>query len=191
MTKETFVIAVEALHQQSIKDQERASALAAILGYEDVVLYDNSALVKAVIRLLQEEFPRIDGHCEIEHYCFELGFGRYHEQKGFSAAELWEQLCLDYNKGGVGIVQQIEGLKPHDFKTSDLLNFDGLEMFMTPGGVFNNFRDINWHNGDYQRDAYSKENTMSENYLTAFNRQYQYEYESNLRKTGDRPGHLL
>ena len=92
ITEEQFVSIIESLRLQTRKDVEYASAMEDVLKVEGVSCYDNSMLFKSIISLLQVYFPKTNNHCPIEHYCFELNFGKIGEQELITAEDLWYEL---------------------------------------------------------------------------------------------------
>lgn len=92
ITEEVFVSAIEAVRLQTKKDIEYASALEDIFKLQGMSCYDNALLVKTTISLLQVHFPRVDGFCAIEHYCFELNFGKVGEDELITIEDLWHEL---------------------------------------------------------------------------------------------------
>lgn len=92
ITEDVFVSAIEAIHLQTRKDIEHASALEDVFKIQDVSCYDNALLFKTIIELLQVHFPRVDGFCAIEHYCFELNFGKVGEDELITVGDLWHEL---------------------------------------------------------------------------------------------------
>lgn len=92
ITQEQFVSIIEALRLQTIKDVEYASAMEGVLKVDGISCYDNSMLFKSIISLLQIHFPKTNNHCPIEHYCFELNFGKIGEQELITVEDLWHEL---------------------------------------------------------------------------------------------------
>jgi hypothetical protein len=98
ITKAMFVSTVEAIKQQMAYDIDQQYSLSTVLKVEtsQFPLYDNSILIKALILLLQIYFPKEEGFCEIEHYCFDLNFGKISETEYMSIDKLWELLTSSY-----------------------------------------------------------------------------------------------
>lgn len=92
ITEEVFVSAIEAIRLQTRKDIDHASALEDVFKTEGVSCYDNALLFKTIIELLQVDFPRAEGFCAIEHYCFELNFGKVGEDELITIGDLWHEL---------------------------------------------------------------------------------------------------
>jgi hypothetical protein len=64
--EKTFTNAIEAIRVQTLKDKNYALHIETLFNAEMVSVYDNSDLVKTIIKLLQVAFPRdADGFCEI------------------------------------------------------------------------------------------------------------------------------
>jgi hypothetical protein len=95
ITKAMFVSTVESIKQQMAYDIDQQYSLSTALKVHacQFPLYDNSILMKALIALLQVYFPRDEEQfCEIEHYCFDLNFGKISETEYMSIDKLWELL---------------------------------------------------------------------------------------------------
>lgn len=92
ITEEQFVSIIESLRLQTRKDVEYASAMEDVLKIEGISCYDNSMLFKSIISLLQVHFPKTNNHCPIEHYCFELNFGKIGEEELITIEDLWHGL---------------------------------------------------------------------------------------------------
>lgn len=92
ITEDVFVSAIEAIRLQTRKDIEHASALEDVFKVQGMSCYDNALLFKTIISVLQVHFPRVEGFCAIEHYCFELNFGKLGEEEVISIEDLWHQL---------------------------------------------------------------------------------------------------
>jgi len=90
ISKETFVEVIGAIEKQHAKDMLNSIAIDTVFGGESY-LYDNSLLSKSVIKLLQLHFPREDGFCEIEHFCYFLNFGKLGDEIT-TADQLWDKL---------------------------------------------------------------------------------------------------
>jgi hypothetical protein len=93
LTFEEFSSIIESIRMQFHKDSEYANKLSEALGTEDnvIMLYDNSLLIKSLLSILQKQFPKSGSFCEIEHYMFELNFGKNGEEF-ISLEELWKEL---------------------------------------------------------------------------------------------------
>lgn len=99
ITKHHFVTAIEAIRCQVEKDKRFADTNSQLHNVDNYPLYDNSTLIRAIIGLLQISFPKIDGYCEIEHYCFELNFGKNGGLEVLSPEDLWDQLTREEDNG--------------------------------------------------------------------------------------------
>lgn len=73
MEKQTFISAVEALHNQSKKDNINAEHLKAVFPDCDLLLYDNSTLSDALIDVLRAIMDDKDNW--INYFIYELDFG--------------------------------------------------------------------------------------------------------------------
>ena len=93
LTQEHFVSTIEAIRMQLHKDYAYADAVSTLFNTDSIGPYDNSLLVKQLISLLQMYFPRDkEGFCDIEHYCFELNFGKCGDQELITAEDLYRRL---------------------------------------------------------------------------------------------------
>lgn len=96
VSKEKFVSTIEAIQGQLLLDKSNSESIAAMFSFnESDGLYDNHSLIKQLILLLQDSFPKDEnGFCEIEHYCFDLDFGKALEEGGEceSADQLYDRL---------------------------------------------------------------------------------------------------
>lgn len=90
--KTLFISMVEALRDQNDKDLERAKLLSDIYG-RDIDPTDNSLLTSAIFQVLKEAFGD-EGLDDIQHFCFELDYGR-NANKG--ADQLWEDLLKGFS----------------------------------------------------------------------------------------------
>lgn len=91
LSKEVFINSINALQQQTAIDKQHAHVLSE-MHQCDAGLYNNNLLKTTIINLLQAEFPPIDGYCDIEHYCWDLNFGKAGEQEVITPEDLYEQL---------------------------------------------------------------------------------------------------
>lgn len=92
ITKKIFISAIEALRKQAAKDKKNALAMEFMFPGSDVFGYDNDLLEKSVITLLQTHFPKNEDFCEIEHYCYQMNFGKIGEKDLISSEDLWDRL---------------------------------------------------------------------------------------------------
>lgn len=91
--KEVFISAVESIREQMQQDNKHAASIAEIFNTDGINTYDNSKLVKTAISLLQVQFPRDkEGFCEIEHYCFDMNFGKIGNDILVTPEDLWDRL---------------------------------------------------------------------------------------------------
>jgi hypothetical protein len=91
ITEEIFTNAIETLRLQFQYDIQQAQALSIALKVveDNIPTYDNSRLVKSIISLLQIHFPKQDGFCMIEHYCFNMNFGKVGDKELITIENLW------------------------------------------------------------------------------------------------------
>jgi len=89
MNKTLFINTIEAIRLQMADDKNYSFLLGELLKSE-VGLYDNSKLIKSLLDVLHIHFPKDEnGFSEIEHYCFDLGFGKIGEDEYLSVDDLW------------------------------------------------------------------------------------------------------
>ena len=93
LSLEKFVAVIEAIHGQVMLDKCNAEMINQVFN-GSFYGYDNTAVIKSNIMLLQEWFPRdAYGHCEIEHYLFELNFGKVSEDVVITPEDLYYRLA--------------------------------------------------------------------------------------------------
>jgi hypothetical protein len=93
--KALFIDSIEAIRLQMAYDTAKAEAMSNVLNIDEVTipLYDNSMLIKAIINLLRVSFPKdATGFCEIDHYCFDMNFGKISEEEVITPEDLWNRL---------------------------------------------------------------------------------------------------
>ena len=89
ITEELFVKVIESMRIQNHEDRKNGELIAEAFGSDMAILYDNSKLIVSIIDLLSLYFDRE----EIEHYCFELNFGKPNSENAFySPQELYKKL---------------------------------------------------------------------------------------------------
>jgi hypothetical protein len=90
---EVFASIIESIRLQMQKDIECAEKISETFGIDVcyVPAYDNSLLIKSLIAILHLQFPKDGSFSEIEHYMFELNFGKNGEDF-VSVEDLWNQL---------------------------------------------------------------------------------------------------
>ncbi len=88
--KQTFISAINSIQEQHKIDLDKSYALEKVFGCEGVNI-DNSLLANSILELLRVFFPRVDGHCEIEHWCYVLDFGKCGDEI-ISVEDLWDNL---------------------------------------------------------------------------------------------------
>ena len=80
MKRETFTNAIESIKKQHEIDNENAELLGKVFSnaFSANLLYDNSTISDAIIKLLETEMQ--DRHEWINYFCYELDFGRENER---------------------------------------------------------------------------------------------------------------
>lgn len=92
ITEEIFINTIETLRLQFQYDIQQAQALSIALKVVDdnIPTYNNSPLVRSIISLLQIHFPKdSNGFCMIEHFCFNMNFGKVGDQELITIENLW------------------------------------------------------------------------------------------------------
>ena len=92
LTLEVFTSVIESIRLQLDKDRLNAVAIAEIYNTDGINAYDNSLLIKSLVLLLQVHFPKKDNHCEIEHYMFDMNFGKIGDKELITVEDLWHRL---------------------------------------------------------------------------------------------------
>lgn len=93
ISKELFISVIESIRIQCCNDRVNSEFLEGMFPGSTIARYGHDSLFKSMIELLQVWFPRDEnGHCEIEHYCFALDFGRWNKEEVVTAENLWDQL---------------------------------------------------------------------------------------------------
>ena len=94
VTKELFIKTIETIRLQLEKDKENSQAISKAFNISDDVVftYDNSPLIKMLVMLLQISFPKKGDHCEIEHFMFDMNFGKVGDQELVTIDDLWFRL---------------------------------------------------------------------------------------------------
>ena len=91
LPKEIFISTLDCLREQTLKDIDASNAISKVFATDAV--YDNSLLIRATIKLLQVFFPKGEnGFCEIEHYCFDMNFGKIDGRDLITSEDLWDRL---------------------------------------------------------------------------------------------------
>jgi len=94
LSKELFISTIEALQAQKSKDIDASNAINKV--FHTDAAYDNDLLIKAVVTLLQVHFPKDNnGFCEIEHFMFDMNFGKLGDQELVTAEDLWDRLTRE------------------------------------------------------------------------------------------------
>lgn len=93
ITKELFFDAINAIQLQMLKDVANADLIGRVFGSSDINPYDNSPLINTIISLLRVSFPvDAEGFCAIEHFCFQINFGKVGGQELVTLDDLWFHL---------------------------------------------------------------------------------------------------
>ena len=112
ITMGAFISLIEAVRLQTLKDRSNAITLADMFNSDGMNPYDNSILVKAIVTHLQTYFPKKDNHCDIEHYMFDMNFGKVGDQELVTPEDLWFKLNKD---NGLDKVISWENTKPYHY----------------------------------------------------------------------------
>ena len=91
LPKEIFVTSLEALRQQIINDKISANLVSQAFPGSEISSYDNSLAITAVLTLLSIWFDLED----LQHYCFDLDFGKHHENGFMSLEDFYDSLVCD------------------------------------------------------------------------------------------------
>jgi hypothetical protein len=92
LTLEVFTSVIESIRLQLDHDRLNSASIAKIYNTDNINVYDNSLLIKSLVLLLQLHFPKKDNHCDIEHYMFDMNFGKIGEQELITVEDLWNRL---------------------------------------------------------------------------------------------------
>jgi|GEM_PF-4053312 len=113
ISREKFIQAIDVLRVQTHNDRLACESIEHVFPGSQVNVYDNSLLIKMVIRLLREWFP-VDKNnfCEIDHYCFDLNFGKYGDSEVITAGDLYDRLVGEKLEKFSGLVSN----EPSSFK---------------------------------------------------------------------------
>jgi len=82
--KEIFCLAIEAMREQIAKDKLNSSLIQEVFPVNEEFMYDNSLLIKQIINLLSIWFDK----SELEHYCFEMNFGKPSSESNWETPEM-------------------------------------------------------------------------------------------------------
>ena len=89
ISQEKFVNAIESIRKQMYDDKKSSQLMAEAFRVDEVLIIDNSILINAIVELLGIWFDKSD----IQHFCFELNFGKISDEEEFeSIEELYERL---------------------------------------------------------------------------------------------------
>jgi len=92
--KTTFCEVIELLRQQILFDRRVGLDIQEAFGVTGKCSYMNGHAIAATMKLLQFHFPKNEGGCKIEFYCFFMDFGDDGETI-MSAEELYDTLIQD------------------------------------------------------------------------------------------------
>lgn len=125
ISKAHFVGVINALHQQYLKDKAASEAFSQFFNANDAGLYDNTLLINSIFSFLHEFFPKDDdGHCEIQHWCYECNFGKVGDEYK-SPEELYDYLMDFKSLENSGLdkhfVLSDEDFKKHNIGNQELL----------------------------------------------------------------------
>lgn len=92
--KEIFCLAIESMREQIAKDKLNSSLIQEVFPINEEFLYDNSLLIKQIINLLAIWFDKE----ELEHYCFDMNFGKQNSESDWETAEMfYDRLLTNLN----------------------------------------------------------------------------------------------
>ena len=89
-TKNEFLEIIKALQDQQDIDIYKADSIGKAIGCT-LHTYDNSRLVNQLFKTLHKQFPPKNDFCDIQHFCYELNFGRALSPVK-TIEQLWEEL---------------------------------------------------------------------------------------------------
>jgi len=90
ISKELFVETIQAIQKQMAADKKTSELMAEAFKIDEFALYDNSLLIKQIINLLSIWFDK----SEIEHYVFDLNFGKPSSDSECETTEsFYNRLC--------------------------------------------------------------------------------------------------
>lgn len=93
ITLQKFSSTIVVIEKQMLTDKRNSSFIEKVFPHSIINVYDNSELIKSIIGLLQEWFPRDEnGFCNIEHYCYDLNFGKLNGEDVLSIENLYFKL---------------------------------------------------------------------------------------------------
>lgn len=96
ISKQLFVLVLTRMQEQMEADRRNSELVKRVFD-GDVGVYDNSRLIRSLVELLQLWFPKDeDGFCELEHFIFDLDFGRAWDGHRKTIEEFWDELMVKY-----------------------------------------------------------------------------------------------
>jgi hypothetical protein len=97
ISKTLFVETIEAIMLQMLKDKTIGEFF--IVPEGGTCAYNNSELIKILVKHLQVFFPKNkDGFCEIEHYLFNLEFGKDGRGNLLEPSKFYDELVSNVKK---------------------------------------------------------------------------------------------
>jgi len=97
ISKELFVDCINSIMLQHSEDKANAELVKQAFQVSEFALYDNGKLISAIVNLLRQYFPVcFDGFCNLEHYMFQLDFGKCGEEYE-SPEEFYDRLVNEQN----------------------------------------------------------------------------------------------
>ena len=90
ITKNDFLELITAIRDQHDFDTLKAEKMSEAIEC-DMNAHDNSRLVNQLFKILHKQFPPKNDFCDIQHFCFELDFGRMANPIK-TTEQLWEEL---------------------------------------------------------------------------------------------------
>jgi len=89
ISKPDFIQAISAIELQLHEDKTNAEIVAEVFGASEFNLYNNEKLINTIVNLLRYHFPKVDGFCEIEHFCHFTNFGKLNDE---SVGDFYDRL---------------------------------------------------------------------------------------------------
>jgi hypothetical protein len=158
LPKDVFVSSIESIRLQTHKDIVNADYIGKVFHTDTIATYDNSSLVKVIIALLQVHFPKDEnGFCEIEHYCFDMNFGKISGQEVITPEDLWYQLNKAYSANNLFLIDEVGQWPGHYRPNGNGLDI-GIAWKLYPDAVSRSENEIIPSNNFNATVLYSKEN---------------------------------
>lgn len=101
ITEQFFTHIIDTVEAQMRYDVEQSDSLSSVLKIEEgaVPVYDNSRVIRLALDFLHLFFPKDEnGFSCIEHYCFDLNFGKSLDGPVKTSKDLYHELvpCEEY-----------------------------------------------------------------------------------------------